>query len=119
MAGVLVFAEVKDGKIKKASREALTIGRKLAEAAGGDLTAFTNDRTIASDAGKYGVKQLFVANAGEYSTESYTSAFAEAIKQSGASIVLLGGTSINRAHRSCCLAAPRMDAISRRASLRA
>jgi electron transfer flavoprotein alpha subunit len=32
MAGVLVFIETRDGKIKKVSREALSIGRKLAEA---------------------------------------------------------------------------------------
>ena len=40
MAGVLVVTESKDGKLKKVSREALAIGRKLAEAAGGDLAAF-------------------------------------------------------------------------------
>jgi len=96
MAGVLVFTESKDGKLKKVSREALSIGRKLAEAAGGDLTAFTNDRGVADDAGKYGVKQLFVSSAGDYSTEPYTAAVAEAIKQSGASIVLFGGTSNGR-----------------------
>ena len=96
MAGVLVFTEVKDGKLKKVSREALTIGRKLAESAGGDLTAFANDRTAASDAGKYGVTQLFVADVGEYTTETYTAAVAEAIKQSRASIVLFGGTSNGR-----------------------
>ncbi len=30
MSGVVVFTEIKDGKLKKASREALSIGRKLA-----------------------------------------------------------------------------------------
>ena len=40
MAGVLVFCERQNGKIKKTSREALTIGRKLAEASGVDLIAF-------------------------------------------------------------------------------
>lgn len=96
MAGVLVFTESKDGKLKKVSREALSIGRKLAEAAGGDLTAFTHDRNTAADAGKYGVKTLYVTSAGEYATEPYTSALAEAIQQSGATIVLFGGTSNGR-----------------------
>ena len=54
MAGVLVFCEVKDGKIKKVSREALSIGRKLAESAGGDLVAFANDKSVADEAGRYG-----------------------------------------------------------------
>jgi flavin-dependent dehydrogenase len=40
MPGVLVFTEVKDGKLKKVSREALSIGGKLAAAAGGELAAF-------------------------------------------------------------------------------
>ena len=48
MAGVLVFTEIKDGKLKKASREALSIGRKLAEAAGGDLVAFASDAAAAA-----------------------------------------------------------------------
>jgi len=96
MAGVLVFTEVKDGKLKKVSREALTIGRKLAEAAGGDVAAFANDRSAAGDAGKAGAKKIFVANIGDYLTETYTTAVVEAIKQSQASIVLFGGTSNGR-----------------------
>src|SRR5437870_435023 len=36
MPGVLVFTEVQNGKLRKTSREALSIGRKLAAAAGGD-----------------------------------------------------------------------------------
>jgi electron transfer flavoprotein alpha subunit len=93
---VLVFCEVLDGKLKKASREALSIGRKLAEAAGGDLVAFANDRAAAADAGRYGAKKLYVTNAGGYNTESYAAAMQEAISQSSASIVLLGGTSNGR-----------------------
>jgi len=96
MAGVLVFTESKDGKLKKVSREALSIGRQLAAAAGGDLTAFTNDRATAEEAGKFGAKTVYVSGAGDYSTEPYTAALAEAVKQSGASIVLLGGTSNGR-----------------------
>jgi electron transfer flavoprotein alpha subunit len=96
MVSVLVFTESKDGKLKKVSREALSIGRKIAEAADGDLCAFTNDRSLASDAGKYGAKTIYVTSAGDYATEPYTAAVAEAIKQSGASVVLFGGTSNGR-----------------------
>ena len=96
MANVLVFTEVKDGKLKKVSREALTIGRKLAEAAGGDVAAFANDRSAVGDAGKAGAKKLYVANVGDYLTETYATAVVEAIKQSQASIVLFGGTSNGR-----------------------
>ena len=54
MAAVLVFCEVKDGKLRKASREALSIGRKLAEKAGGDLVAVTAGSSAASAAGEAG-----------------------------------------------------------------
>jgi len=96
MSSVLVFCEVQDSKLKKASREALSIGRKLAEAAGGDLAAFATDRAAADDAGRYGAKKLYVADAGGYNTETYTAAMQAAITASSATIVLLGGTSNGR-----------------------
>jgi len=96
MPGVLVFCEVQDNRLKKASREALSIGRKLAEAAGGDLVAFATDRAAAGDAGRYGARKLYVANTGSYNTETYTAAMKAAIDQASPSIVLLGGNSNGR-----------------------
>jgi electron transfer flavoprotein alpha subunit len=96
MPGVLVFTELKDGKLKKASREALSIGRKLAEASGGDLTAFAADAAAAEDAGRYGAKTLYVTAAGDYSTEPYTAALAQAVSEAQPSIVLFAGTSNGR-----------------------
>ncbi len=96
MPGVLVFTEIKDGKLKKASREALSIGRKLAEAAGGDLVAFASDAAAAADAGRYGAKKVYVADLGHYSTEPYTAALAQAVSEVQPSIVLFGGTSDGR-----------------------
>ncbi len=96
MAGVLVFCETKDGKVKKASREALTIGRKLAAAAGGDLAAFAGDRAVAQEAGAYGAKTLFAAAIGPYSTEAYAGAMQAAVAKMQPSIALFGGTSNGR-----------------------
>jgi electron transfer flavoprotein alpha subunit len=96
MAGILVFTESKDGKLKKVSREALSIGRKLAEAAGGDLVAFAADQSSADEAGKYGAKRLYFADAGAYNTEQYTAALEAAVKAAQPSVVLLGGTSNGR-----------------------
>ena len=102
MAGVLVFCEIKDGRLKKASREALSIGRKLAAAAGGDLVAFAAGSApgkVAEEAGRYGAKKIFAAtnNALDaYGTESYAGALDAAIKQAQPSIVLFGGTSNGR-----------------------
>jgi electron transfer flavoprotein alpha subunit len=96
MAGVLVFTEIKDGKLKKVSREALTIGRKLAEAAGGELVAFATDAAAAGEAGRYGAKKVYVAAAGAYSTEPYTAALAQVAGEVQPSVILFGGTSDGR-----------------------
>ena len=96
MSGVLVFLESKDGKIKKASREALSIGRKLAEGAGGDLIAFASDRAAADEAGRYGAKKLYVAALDPYLSETYAAAMKEVIDQAKPAVVLLGGTSNGR-----------------------
>ncbi len=96
MPGVLVFTEIKDGKLKKASREALSIGRKLAEAAGGDLVAFASDAAAAEEAGRYGAKKLFVAAIPAYTTEAYTAAVAQVVKDVQPAVLLLAGSSNGR-----------------------
>ncbi len=96
MPGVLVFTETKDGKLKKTSREAISIGRKLAEAAGGDCVAFASDAAAAEEAGKFGAKKMYVAALPAYTTEAFTSALAQVVKDVQPSIVLLPGTSNGR-----------------------
>jgi len=91
-----VFPEVVDGKLKKVSREALSIGRKLAAAMGADLAAFAGDRAAGADAGRYGAKKLFTASIGPYMTETYAAALHEAIAKMQPAIVLFGGTSNGR-----------------------
>jgi electron transfer flavoprotein alpha subunit len=96
MAGVLVFCEVREGKLKKVSREALSVSRKLAEQAGGDIVAFATDKSVAEDAGRYGAKKLYTANLGDYNTETYTAALAQVCKDVQPAVVLFGGTSNGR-----------------------
>jgi electron transfer flavoprotein alpha subunit len=96
MAGVLVFCEIKDGKLKKASREALSIGRKLAEKAGGELVAFADDAAVAADAGKFGAKKLYVAAPGAFLAETWAGAVQKAIEEAKPSVVLFPGTSNGR-----------------------
>ena len=113
MPGVLVFCEVKDGKLRKASREALSIGRKLAEKAGGDLVAVAaglDAKNAATDAGKYGAKKLYAAaSLTAYLTEPYTTLLKQVVDDVKPAIVLFGGTSNGRD------VAPRLVAIYRRA----
>ena len=102
MPGVLVFCEVKDGKPRKTSREALSIGRKLAGQAGGDLIAVaggSNAKSVAEECGRYGAKKLLAAASNAldaYNTESYTSLLKQVIDDLKPSIVLFGGTSNGR-----------------------
>jgi electron transfer flavoprotein alpha subunit len=88
MAGVLVFLETKDGKIKKVSREALSIGRKLGA---GDVIAFSGERVEVS-----GVTKLYVANVGPYLAETYAAALEQVCKEVQPSVVLFGGSSNGR-----------------------
>jgi electron transfer flavoprotein alpha subunit len=102
MAGVLVFCEINDGKLRKASREALSIGRKLAGKAGGDLVAVAGGsraKNAAADAGKYGAKKLYVAANSvldAYITEAYAALLKQVIDDVKPAIVLFGGTSNGR-----------------------
>jgi len=93
---VLIFTESKNGKLKKASREALTIGRKLAETAGGDLVAFSSDAAVAEEAGRFGAKKLYVANLGDYMTEPYTAAVVQVAKDVQPAVLLFAGSSNGR-----------------------
>jgi electron transfer flavoprotein alpha subunit len=102
MAGVLIVCELQNGKIKKTSREALTIGRKIAEAAGGELAAFTagsGAAGAAEEAGKFGAKKLYAVTDAQldvYTTEPYTAALKQVLDQAQPSVVLFGGTSNGR-----------------------
>jgi electron transfer flavoprotein alpha subunit len=96
MPGVLVFTELKDGKLKKTSREALSIGRKLAEAAGGDCVAFAADAASAEEAGRFGAKKVYVAALPAYTTEAFTAALEQVVKEVQPSVLLLPGTSNGR-----------------------
>ena len=102
MPGVLVFVELKDGKLKKASREALSIGRKLAAASGGDLTALAAGSGAAAaveEAGRFGAKKVLVAASAtfdSYTTESFTALIANVIESEKPAVVLFAGTSNGR-----------------------
>ena len=102
MADVLVICEVTDGKLKKSSREALTIGKKLAVAAGGSLHAFacgTSAAALAAETGSHGATKLHVASDAQldaYTTDGWTSAAKLAVEASGAAIVVLSATASGR-----------------------
>ena len=102
MPAVLVFCEVKDGKLKKTSKEALGAARKLSAAGAGDVVAFvagSGAAAVAAEAGRFGASKLYTAEDAaldQYTTEAVTAAVRAAVDAAGAAIVLLPGTSNGR-----------------------
>jgi len=98
MSNVLVFIEQRDGKIRKASLEALTLGRTLAQKTGGALAACVAGSGIggfAAELAAYGAAKVFVADAPElalYSSEGYTAALDAAVAAFSPSILLVSAT---------------------------
>ncbi len=102
MSNVLVFIEQRDGKIRKASFEALTLGREVAAKTGGALGAVVAGSGIASlapELAAYGAAKVFVADKPElalYSCEGYTAALDAAVAAFAPGIVLVPATSMGK-----------------------
>jgi electron transfer flavoprotein alpha subunit len=98
MSKVLIYAEIKAGKIKKSAFELASEGRKLADALGGDLGAILIGSGVESfgpELAKFGVDAVYVAEAPElenYNSEYYAQALAQVIIQSSPEIVLITHT---------------------------
>jgi len=102
MSNVLVFIEQRDGKIRKASFEALTLGREITAKTGGALGAVVAGSGIASlapELAAYGAAKVFVADKPElalYSCEGYTAALDAAVTAFAPAVVLVPGTSMGK-----------------------
>jgi electron transfer flavoprotein alpha subunit len=102
MSNVLVFIEQRDGKIRKASLEALTLGRTLAGKTGGALGAClagSGVSSLASELAAYGAAKVFVADAPElklYSSEGYAAALDGAVTAFSPSILLVSATMMGK-----------------------
>jgi electron transfer flavoprotein alpha subunit len=99
---VLVVCEIKDGKLKKTSREALAIGRSLAKAMAGELAAVAfgpSAASAAAEAGRYGAGRLYAVadpTLENYGTESHAAALKQAVDAASPKVILFGGTSNGR-----------------------
>lgn len=102
MSNILVFVEQRDGKVRKAALESLTLARALAGKTGGTVAAVVAGSGISGLAGElaaYGAAKVFVADAPElalYSCEGYTAALAAAASAFSPSIVLVPGTMMGK-----------------------
>ena len=95
----LVFIEQREGKIRKASLEALSLARQLS---GGPVAAVLPGKGVAALAaglGKYGAGVVHVADRDDlalYSTKGYVGALDAAAKKESPSAVLLAATAMGK-----------------------
>ncbi|MDQ7782692.1 MAG: electron transfer flavoprotein subunit alpha/FixB family protein [Desulfomonilaceae bacterium] len=95
MSKVMIYGEIKGGKLKKTAFELAGAGRKLADELGGDLGAVvmgSQAEQFASELGKYGVDTVFVVESPEleaYNSEYFAQALAQVAKDKQPEILLI------------------------------
>lgn len=100
--GVLIFAEHKNGQLRKAACELLSHGRGIADQLGGELAAVVMGQglgDLAAACGQYGADKVYVADAPDlatYTTEPYTAVLTKIIGDSAPAVVLAGNTVLAR-----------------------
>ena len=98
MSKVMIYGEIKAGKLKKTAFELASEGRKLADGLGGDLGAVlvgSQAEQFAADLGKYGVDTVYVVEAPEleaYNSEYFAQALASVIADKKPEVVLISHT---------------------------
>ena len=96
--GILAIAEQSDNVYRKVTFEAISEGRRLADAMGCDLIALaigSGVESIAGELANYGADKILVADDpgfGDYLTDVYTDALAAVIEQEKPQAVILGAT---------------------------
>lgn len=98
---ILVFCELKDGQIRKPSAEALSEGRRLADASGKQLGALFVGASNAgsADAAKYGADVILCAEGptlASYSSDAFAAVIADAVKAKGATALLAAATAVGK-----------------------
>lgn len=100
--GIWVFAEHSDGSIRKVTFEILSEARKIADKMGEELCAIiVGDQVeaLAEKCGSYGADKVYVVEneaLKDYTTEGYTKALVDLVKQHQPSILLGGDTVTGR-----------------------
>ncbi|HEY6929814.1 MAG TPA: electron transfer flavoprotein subunit alpha/FixB family protein [Thermoanaerobaculia bacterium] len=96
---LLVFIEQREGKIRKASLEALSLARRLS---GGPVAAVLPGKGVAAlakDLGKYGAATVYVADRDDlalYSNKGYVGALDQAASKENPDAVLIAATAMGK-----------------------
>jgi electron transfer flavoprotein alpha subunit len=95
----LVFIEQRDGKIRKASLEALSLARRLGGGPAVAVLPGSGVAPLAKDLGKYGADVVYLADRPElalYSTKGYVGALDLATKKESPDAVLIAATAMGK-----------------------
>ncbi len=95
----LVFIEQRDGKIRKASLEALSLAKKLGGAPAAAVLAGQGVTALAKDLGKHGAGTVYVADRDDlalYSNKGYVGALDAAAKKASPDAVLIAATAMGK-----------------------
>jgi electron transfer flavoprotein alpha subunit len=96
--GVVVIAEQRDGEFRKVTYEAVSEGRRLADALGCEVTAVVlgdGVEGIAGELGKYGADKVLLADDGSlaaYNTEAYTNVLSGILSSADPEVILAGAS---------------------------
>jgi len=99
---VLVYAEQRDGQLKRPGLEALSEGRRLADALGGSLVAIlvgAGVTDLAGELGRYGADRVHVFDdpgLARYATEPAARAVAQVAKDAPAAALLISTTAMGK-----------------------
>ncbi|MCG8400892.1 MAG: electron transfer flavoprotein subunit alpha/FixB family protein [Firmicutes bacterium] len=100
--GIWVFAEQREGQIKKVVGELLSEGRKIADQLGEELAAVLVGKDVAGQVdslGQYGADKVYLVESNDlenYTTDGYTKVVADLVKQYEPTALLLGCTVTGR-----------------------
>jgi electron transfer flavoprotein alpha subunit len=98
MSKILVFAEQRDGELKKVAFENLSLGKKLSTDLGAELVAVligNNISGLGEQLGKYGASKVIACQNDAldlYQPEGYAKILADTVTAEDASIVIMGST---------------------------
>ena len=100
MSDVLVFGEMREGKLKKTIRELATAARRIAEETGGAVDAVLIGKNASAAAGEIkdlGFGRIFcIENGSGYSTEGYSEVLKNLLSDSGYSHIFFPATAMGR-----------------------
>jgi len=98
MSKILVFAEQRDGELKKVAFENLSLGKKLSTDLDAEMVTViigNNISGLGEQLGKYGASKVIACQSDLldlYQAEGYTKVLADVVTDQGASIVIMGAT---------------------------